>query len=1106
MSRSIWSRLHLRLTNRDRARSRRPGREFHAPVLECLESRELLAVLQPDYILLNGGSSSGGGASPFVGPGPTGTTPAQIRHAYGIDQLSFSNGTVAADGTGTTIAIVDAYNEPNLASDLHQFDQTFGLPDPTLTTMNETGGATLPSANSGWGLEMALDVEWAHAIAPRANILVVEASSANDSDLFTAVATAAKQPGVVAVSMSWGGGESSSETSFDSSLLTPSGHQGVTFLVSSGDNGAPASYPATSPNAISVGGTTLNLDSAGNILSETGWSGSGGGISTVEAQPAYQKGVVTQSTTMRANPDVAYDADPNTGFPVYDTYGTGTTFEQVGGTSDAAPQWAGLIALADQGRILAGSGSLNGQTQTLPMLYSLPAADFHDITSGTSTGTPNYSAGVGYDLVTGRGTPVANLLVPALAGVQSTPTASHLVFSAPANSTAGSSFSLTVTAADANGNTFGSYRGTVSFASSDSTAALPGSYTFTAADNGVHTFTVTLKHAGSQTISAADTANTSITGSASVTVSAAQASSLSFNVQPSTVLVNASISPAVVVQIFDAYGNLVTNDNTDLINLALGANPGNGTLGGATTVKANGGIATFSNLTINQIGTGYTLTASATGITGATSSSFNVVAPSVTHLVFSAPASSTAGVSFSLTITAADANGNVVTGYRGTISFSSTDSSAVLPANYTFTAADSGVHTFTITLKLAGSDTVSGTDTSSHSIAGSAKVTVSAAAASQLAFSVQPSAVVVNAVIAPAVVVQVLDAYGNLVTSDNTDQVKLALGANPGSGSLGGTTTVTVSGGSATFGNLTINQAATGYKLAAASGNLIGATSAAFNVNAATNARLLEGFETSDTWYVAGGYYATDYLSQTAAHDGVYGLDNYNGNDWIYRTDSAVQVKAGDTISVWLQFSSTADGRAYFGFGSSNSGTLSLVAAPNTGQLIIQQNNRYNSFVDLADANQSYAANHWYRLEVDWGTNGVVVGKIFDSDGVTQLGQVRATGITVTSGGIAFRATGSDKYWDTVTDASATNGPLIGHPSVALNGEGSTTTTQHESGTAGQLTSGSSAFAVSPMAVDAFFMWAPFSSNKDSGSALPAFLTDAQNSDWDPLFSGVFGK
>jgi hypothetical protein len=373
-------------------------------------------VASPTFVPLN----SGGSATPLDTSGPTGYSPAQIRHAYGFDQITFNNGTVVGDGTGTTIAIVDAYNDPNIASDLHQFDLAYGLPDPVFNKYNQTGGTKYPSANSGWITEIALDVEWAHAIAPKATIDLFEANSANFTDLFTAVQTAAKATGVDVISMSWGTGEFTGENTYDSYFVTPTGHNGVTFLASSGDSGAPAIFPSISKNVVSVGGTSLpNLDSAGDYSSESGWSGSGGGLSAgttaqgFESQPSYQNGVVTQSSTERASPDVAYDADPNTGFSIYESYNNGTIlpWTQLGGTSDAAPQWAALIAIADQGRALAGLGSLDGATQTLPKLYSLWAGDFHDITSGSSTGTPSFSAGPGYDLVTGRGTPVANLVV-----------------------------------------------------------------------------------------------------------------------------------------------------------------------------------------------------------------------------------------------------------------------------------------------------------------------------------------------------------------------------------------------------------------------------------------------------------------------------------------------------------------------------------------------------------------------------------------------------------------------------------------------------------------------------------------------------------------------
>jgi hypothetical protein len=181
----------------------------------------------------------------------------------------------------------------------------------------------------------------------------------------------------------------------------------VTFVASAGDSGASSSWPASSDEVVAVGGTTLNISSSGTYESETAWSDSGGGYSRVQLEPSYQSSVNT--TGYRSIPDVAYDANPSTGFAVYTaTAQSGQTgWFEVGGTSAGAPQWAALFAIADQGRGLAGKGTLDGGTQTLPTLYSLPASDFHDITSGSN----GYRASTGYDLVTGRGSPIANLVV-----------------------------------------------------------------------------------------------------------------------------------------------------------------------------------------------------------------------------------------------------------------------------------------------------------------------------------------------------------------------------------------------------------------------------------------------------------------------------------------------------------------------------------------------------------------------------------------------------------------------------------------------------------------------------------------------------------------------
>jgi subtilase family serine protease len=309
---------------------------------------------------------------------------------------------------------------------LAAFDMQFILPSASLSVVNQIGGTILPMADpsGSWEQEDALDVEWAHAMAPGASLVLVEASSDSMSDLITAARTAASLPGVSVVSMSWGDAEFANEVNFDGYFTTPTGHTPVTFVASSGDSGAPPIYPATSPNVLSVGGTTLTLDSQGNYMSETAWSGSGGGISAYEAQPSYQKTLVKQSTTQRTNPDVAYDADSATGFAVYDSYQTATgasPWIDIAGTSAGAPQWGAIIAIANQGRVLANEGILDGPSQTLPAIYQMPASNFHDIVTGSSTGNPNYSAAAGYDLVTGRGSPNADKVVAYLVNGSGSP-------------------------------------------------------------------------------------------------------------------------------------------------------------------------------------------------------------------------------------------------------------------------------------------------------------------------------------------------------------------------------------------------------------------------------------------------------------------------------------------------------------------------------------------------------------------------------------------------------------------------------------------------------------------------------------------------------------
>jgi V8-like Glu-specific endopeptidase len=384
--------------------------------------------MSPDFKLRLGSDGA-----PLVSTTPQGLTPAQIRKAYGFDQIAF--GSTQGTGAGQTIAIVDAYDSPTIVNDLHKFDQAFGIADPTsFVRVAQDGSTNYPSVDphppggplGTWEEETSLDVEWAHALAPKANILLVEANSPND--LFTAVDFARKQPGVSVVSMSFGGPEFQQENQVDGIFNTPIGHTGVTFVASTGDTGSPGGYPAYSPNVLAIGGTTLTVDTSGTYQGETGWGyinssgkfeGSGGGISQLETQPVYQQGVVTQSNTRRTIPDVSLDADPATGPAIYDSYDFGTKpWTPIGGTSFSAPAWSALIAIANQGRAVNSLASMDGPTETLPAVYALPSSDFHDVTTGNNSG---FQAGTGYDLVTGRGTPKANLVALALAGA---PTAS----------------------------------------------------------------------------------------------------------------------------------------------------------------------------------------------------------------------------------------------------------------------------------------------------------------------------------------------------------------------------------------------------------------------------------------------------------------------------------------------------------------------------------------------------------------------------------------------------------------------------------------------------------------------------------------------------------
>jgi subtilase family serine protease len=339
--------------------------------------------------------------------GPPGIYPGKMKAAYGFN-------TITNHGAGQIIGIVDAYEDPNVEADLGTFNTQFGL--PACTTANGCfkkifqTGTTPPADTTGWSNEVAIDTQWAHAIAPGAKIYLVEANSNSFADLLASV-TVAVQNGASVVSMSWSGAEFSTETSTDSFFQA----QHVTFVAASGDGGhaGGVQYPAASPYVVGVGGTSLTISATGAWVSETTWSGSGGGESVYETEPAYQTAVQTSGS--RGVPDVAYDGNPETGVPAYSSWACSDCFTgwtQWGGTSIGTPQWAALFAIVNAERHAAGKAKL---TQPQVDLYPVAEGDYHDIVSGTN-GTCGVlcTAVPGYDFVTGLGSPQANLLVPAL--------------------------------------------------------------------------------------------------------------------------------------------------------------------------------------------------------------------------------------------------------------------------------------------------------------------------------------------------------------------------------------------------------------------------------------------------------------------------------------------------------------------------------------------------------------------------------------------------------------------------------------------------------------------------------------------------------------------
>lgn len=337
---------------------------------------------------------NGGGRTTMGKPGgggsaatPAGYGPADIQSAYALPS--------STAGTGQTVAIVDAYDDPNAANDLNVYRSQYGLPACTTSNgcfrkVNQTGGTKMPRSNGGWAQEISLDLDMVSATCPNCHILLVEASSASFSNLQTAENTAVSM-GANVVSNSYGGSESSAtNAAYD--------HPGHIITASAGDSGTGASQPCSYATVVCVGGTSLNRASNTRGWSETVWSGTGSGCSAKVAKPSWQ---TDSGCTMRSEADVSAVADPNTGVAVYDSYSyQGHSGWMVfGGTSASSPIVASVYALAGNTSSLTYAQSIwqHGGTTSL-----------NDVTSG-SNGTCSISyicnAGPGYDGPTGWGTP-----------------------------------------------------------------------------------------------------------------------------------------------------------------------------------------------------------------------------------------------------------------------------------------------------------------------------------------------------------------------------------------------------------------------------------------------------------------------------------------------------------------------------------------------------------------------------------------------------------------------------------------------------------------------------------------------------------------------------
>jgi hypothetical protein len=540
-------------------------------------------------------------------PAGNGYGPSQFQSAYGLTAAS------ASDGSGTTVAVVDAYNDPTAASDLATYRSAAGLPALTsgqFTQYNQEGEtsplpATAP-ASDDWTLEESLDVDMVSAICPLCKIDLVEADNDTGDGLYIAEQSAATTLGAKYISNSWGGSESSTDLTYDTEYF---GQSGVVYTASAGDSAYSGGviYPATSPHVVSVGGTTLDTASNSRGWTESVWDtssteGTGSGCSSNEPQPSWQSSdsTITAACSNRVDNDVAADADPNTGAAVYDTTNGNGGWEEVGGTSESSPMIASVFALA--------GNNGNGGNNAADSIYT-HTSNLYDVTSGNNgTCSPSIlcTAAVGWDGPTGWGTP------DGLTAFQSngSTTGNTVTVTNPGNQTGtvGTAVSLQISASDsASGQTL-----------TYSATGLPAGLSINSS-TGLISGTPTTAGSSSVTVAATDTTGASGQASFTWTINSATGNTVTVT-NPGNQTGTVGTSASLQISASDsASGQTLTYSATGL-PAGLSINSSTGLISGTPTTAGSNSVAVTAEDTTGASGEAsftWTINSSSSGCTAA---------------------------------------------------------------------------------------------------------------------------------------------------------------------------------------------------------------------------------------------------------------------------------------------------------------------------------------------------------------------------------------------------------------------------------------------------------------------------------------------------------